>query len=190
MVDSKQCSLANVAKLKEVFSIHWNQIYRLGNVFQHKHVTRECFCLSKLAVVRKSLHVWWFTVYVYKDVSTYLIRDSILHLLSPSDNSEILRPFKWTPLYFSTTGTGSAIPGGEDLELPEHFECLGRHLWSDAVPLGQTPRVVSLELHPPDQGWSCCPRKACWFGGSMSQHSIPSRNLFTTYVLGYICNKF
>lgn len=69
--------------------------------------------------------------------------------------------------YFSVspTGAGSAVPGWEDLEPPEHSECMGGHLWPGSVSLGQAPGVVSLELYPADQGRGRRPRQTCGPGG-------------------------
>ena len=52
----------------------------------------------------------------------------------------------------SDTGEGSALPGGERLEQPEHPECVGGPLRSGPGPLGPLHRMVPVELHPADEG--------------------------------------
>lgn len=73
--------------------------------------------------------------------------------------------FKIYYFSISPTGAGSAVPGWEDLEPPEHSECMGGHLWPGSVSLGQAPGVVSLELYPADQGRGRRPRQTCRPGG-------------------------
>lgn len=137
-------------------------IYKLPIVL---NIWFEHFLSHKYTTVIKNWYIFWTAQFpqrlsLWRSAEEQDVQCSSFHI-------HVLNVPVFKIYYFSVspTGAGSAVPGWEDLEPPEHSECMGGHLWPGSVSLGQAPGVVSLELYPADQGRGRRPRQTCRPGG-------------------------